>query len=182
MNLFFVKQPRLFFITIKSSKVQHQKIDYAHKMIKKVSSNYFIIRERNKINQGYHFHCLVSLRKECIQKKWFRKGVHIHVIPLKQGVPNIPESQDEFYHKKERKENILLADGIPKESIPQVIKAENKLRMVRSKCKKDNNIQKVLQYMNKDSPDRQYIDYIYVKDNVSHSSPLFSLSESSKKG
>lgn len=92
----FQTQPRLLFITVKGPG-RYQKIGKISDHIRRVSDTYLIIRETNKQKDGFHFHAVVSTRKD-IKPNWYRKGVHIHVQPIgdkKKRCPVIPESSEE---------------------------------------------------------------------------------------
>lgn len=72
---------KLYFLTFRGVTKKQQKIGYVSDMCKKISNNYFIVRECNKKTEGYHFHALLSLTKNPAQG-WFKKGCHIHLQPL----------------------------------------------------------------------------------------------------
>ena len=50
-------------------------------MLYKISGTYIIIREKNKVGNGYHFHALFTA-KTAPKRNWFRKGVHINICEL----------------------------------------------------------------------------------------------------
>lgn len=86
----FHKLPRLLFITVRGPD-RWQKIGKVNDFIRRKSSNYFIVREKDKRKDGYHFHALVSQEKD-IKPNWFRKGIHVHIKPVVSGkTPHIPE-------------------------------------------------------------------------------------------
>lgn len=78
-NLFAQQTSDYRFLTVRGKETEQakQKIDYVHKMCSKISNTYFIVRERNKQNQGYHFHAIVKVDKEPT-RAWYKKGLHIH--------------------------------------------------------------------------------------------------------
>lgn len=83
-----------YFLTFKGSRPQHQRIDFVRRMCAKLSKSYFIVRESNKQNDGYHFHALVRLDKYP-PKNWFKKGCHIKLQRLGsfEGERTEPEPQ-----------------------------------------------------------------------------------------
>jgi len=74
----FTSQKDIRFLTLRGVKKRQQQIGFVNDKLRKISDNYYIVREKNKKVEGYHFHALVSVKKEP-KKAWYTKGVHIHL-------------------------------------------------------------------------------------------------------
>lgn len=172
MENFFVNKPRLHFITVKGSTERQHKIGYMHDLLRKVSDTYYIVREPNIIADGYHFHALVSINKDYIEKKWYRKGVHIHVEALCKGKANIPQSFEEELYRKYGgvDEDDPFGDNmtfLQKQILDIRHAACQKIRILENRDKKKTDVGRVLSYMSKTHPTERYVDYMFVVDSLS---------------
>lgn len=160
--------PKAYFLTFKGKGKAHQKIDYVSKMIKKISNNYYIVREKNKMTEGYHFHAIfIMITKP--KASWFKKGCHINLQKVGKGhlvytapLPQYPppvntgvsaRDIDESHDAVEHSNNVRLYED-------QII----------TKCIKDAgqsldrlaHVQRTLKYMAKEQEfPIQYTDYVY---------------------
>lgn len=160
-DLFFTL-PRLVFVTVKSQSMAYQKIGKINDMLRRVATHYFIVREKNKQNDGFHFHALVSLRKD-MKPNWFRKGVHINVKPVNNNkVGMFPTSEEEHYFSKYGfNMDVPLEDKV---IIDTVAKCKAKDRMRVCLGRKGQHIERTVNYMFKDfkaDDFREYVHYIY---------------------
>ena len=57
---------------------RRQEIGYINDKVKKISKTYFIVRERNKQNDKFHFHCIFKAIKKP-GRAFFQKGCHVDV-------------------------------------------------------------------------------------------------------
>lgn len=80
----FFMSGRVFLLTVKSDLKSYQKLDKIRKMLDKISKTYVIVREKNKIKNGFHFHALFK-SKTSPKRNWFRKGIHINICELGKG-------------------------------------------------------------------------------------------------
>ncbi len=166
-------KPRLHFLTLKGKTERQQKIGYVNDMLRKISSHYYIVRESNIQSQGYHFHAIFSLDRD-IKPTWYRKGVHIQVVPLgdvKKRDPDFPTSLDEVLHiaeeERERVKDMTSDDLIVDDVSRKVVIARQSHR---AKMKKVGHVTRVIVYMNKEGDKTlQYTDYIYHKPNPNRS-------------
>ena len=66
-----------YLFTFKSINPKHE-INFVNRLCKKVSKTYIIVRERNKITEGYHYHAVMKMT--CLPKpSWFIKGIHMNL-------------------------------------------------------------------------------------------------------
>lgn len=159
----FKQEARLIFLTVKAP-IGHrgQKIGYVNDMVRKIADKYFIIREKNKQNDGFHFHALLSQKRD-IKPNWFRKGVHIHVNSFNSpfnGV--IPESAMEADVLKYGE---AILEHMPVEEIAlvdSIVKERQKIQRLKCMSRKEKRLNRVVNYMEKDWTDThsQYLDYI----------------------
>lgn len=178
MEKYFSKQPRLTFLTIKSPKKNHQSISWCSDRLRKISDNFFVTREQNKLDTNYHFHALVSVRDE-IKKGWYLKGVHVHSSSLsaeqKFDLPPLTAQErglsdaldletlkiahpDDWEELDIERQLLALLDAIPA-----------KLKLVKTKCRKTKRCLSVLTYIRKDLCKQpvQHHDYVFIKDKRS---------------
>jgi len=151
----------VFFLTFKSEKTKHQSINFIDKLCKKLSSTYLIIREKNKVNEGYHFHALFKSVKTP-PKRWFIKGVHMHLRQVGRSAvkskivyppPNVisrREIQDAYLegliNLEVRNDEIMNRHIFPRQL---------------KKLKLRENVDRLLLYMSKEAElPVQYHDYI----------------------
>lgn len=149
LSTYFHKQARLVFLTVKGPEDHRsQKIGYVGDLCRRVSDAYFIVRESNKAKGGYHFHALVSIKKD-IKPTWYRKGVHMNVQELGRKVDprSIPESFEESWVMKYGDKDISAEDRAIADCFNRAKAAESAKR---SKGRKLNNVDRVLEYMVKD--------------------------------
>lgn len=74
----FPSKCKSYFITIKppmGAPDKYQKVNFWSDRLRKLSSTYFIVREKNKAFDGYHFHALAVLAT-LPPKTWYKKGYH----------------------------------------------------------------------------------------------------------
>lgn len=177
---FFSRLPRLRFITIKSllDNEKHQKIGYWSDRLRKISSNFYIIAEKNNNSPKNHYHALVSVDVE-IPKKWYLKGVHYMDKPVgnlwEASKPIIPESLEESEHiiygpvcsptLGSKKSEALLDRMLTLE----LHKMKNRARVRHLTNRKIWHIESVMSYLNKelDVPS-QYFNYILIINRRSH--------------
>lgn len=156
----FSTQPRLLFITVRGSG-RWQKIGKVSDLLKRVSSNYFIVREKDKKGDGYHFHSLVSTNKD-IKPNWYRKGIHIHVVPVgdkKVRLPLIPQDEEEMLHLKY---GDTIPEGIDKILIDGMLNLYSKDRIRHGRTVKNTHLARVVTYMFKElTIPQQYTNYLY---------------------
>lgn len=178
---FFSRLPRLRFITIKSllDNEKHQKIGYWSDRLRKISSNFYIIAEKNNNSSKNHYHALVSVDNNEIPKSWYLKGVHIMDKPVgnlgEPSKPVIPESLEESEHiiygsvcspTLGSKKSELLLERI---FTLELHKMKNRARVRHSTNRKIWHIESVMSYLNKelDIPS-QYFNYILIINKMSH--------------
>lgn len=97
----FSKLPRLLFVTMKSmdDNPRRQKLGFCNDMIRKLADSYFIVREQNKQKEGFHFHAIVSVKRD-IKPNWYRKGLYVHLQVIGGPCPQYdPPTQEEDEHK-----------------------------------------------------------------------------------
>lgn len=159
----FFQQPRLLFITVKGPG-SWQKIGKVNDLIRRVSDTYFIVRELNKEIDGYHFHAIVSQRKD-IKPNWFRKGIHINVqnIGDKKGhKPNIPECEAEVNIRKYG--SVDVPDGDDRIIADHINSAIQKKRADTRKNVKYSHLTRTLEYMYKELMVPIPFDNVIIKD------------------
>lgn len=161
---------RLYFITVKDmarGNPRRQKANFVHDLLKRDSDHYLIVREKNKINDGYHFHAVFSARNEHVSCEWRRKGVHIQVKKLgdlNKRDPDFPHTQILWAHDQDLKEADIKDRG------EIVVMASNMVASakarVRAKTNKEGHVGRCVTYMMKEMPENPqlYVNYIYVKD------------------
>jgi len=157
----FSKCPRLLFITVKGNG-SYQKIGKINDLIRKVSGTYFIVREQNKQKDGFHYHAIVSQRKD-LEPNWFRKGVHINVQNIgdkKIHHPIIPESEEERLMLKYGSTDL---DDDDKLIADHQILQQTKLNTRHRNNVKYTHVARVLTYMYKELPvePKEFEDFIY---------------------
>ncbi len=162
-------------VTIKSKPDAHvrtQKISYWSDRLRKISKSFYIVREKNKLNNGYHFHAIVSLNEPDISKGWFKKGIHIHVKTIGNvngqplAKPIYPENSEEANHMLYGDEPLSVMDRI---IIDEHRRLEQSRKAKHSKNKKTLHVDSVLAYLNKDRTilSSQFTDYAYYKNGKS---------------
>lgn len=170
------KATNLFFLTVKAvdPKVPRtQKIGYVNDLLRKVSTHYLIVREKNLAMPGYHFHAIFSydIVKKGHESKpkpsWFRKGVHMDPKPVgdeKKKDPDFPRNLDEALHvqdeERERVKNFTEGDHLIEEATRKISDAK---RRVNAAFKKQGHVARIITYMYKDLPNTEYVDVIYKK-------------------
>lgn len=142
-------------LTVKSPK--YQTIEKMRKMCLKVSNTFFIVREKNKKSDGYHFHALLKMASEP-KKSWYKKGVHINLLKVGRNngpplpPPVFPESKStldkELYdgeiNQKEHDEALIDV---------MLAKSMRNLRML-------NHVRRVVNYVTKELTNpQQYVNY-----------------------
>lgn len=155
----FENLPRLLFLTVKGP-IDHrsQKIGYVNNMLRKVSDRFIIIREHNSLNAGYHYHALVSLKKD-LKPNWFRKGVHIHITAVgnKMDLDRLPSTSEEAWDVKYSENDDLIDRAI----INNTLRLKAKIAAKRCKIKKRSNVTNIMNYMLKEQNSlKMYESYI----------------------
>lgn len=147
----------------------YQNIDKVAKHVKKISDTFFLVREKNKKDVGYHYHAILVVKKEP-PRSWFRKGVHIHLTKLgrftqdlKGFVPPIPEmnSRDisEVNSHDPQEAEAILIDKVARQTYLKFQKKEQRLKYVRG----------VIKYLTKEFINPiQYVDYVYQIGRTNH--------------
>lgn len=157
----FEKLPRLVFITINPNKgldlnLRINKIGKWSDFLRKISSNFIIVRE---LTGGIHFHALVSLNKDKQMK--YIKNVHFNYQEV-SGKCVIPDKGFEFMNLTESLESIAEV-----EAVLEIRKNERreltKIINDRSKTKKQQNVDRIIRYILKDSPRFNLVSYIFIK-------------------
>lgn len=165
----FYALPRLRFLTVKGPD-KWQRIGKVNDALRHRASHYFIVREKNKKTDGYHFHAIYSLKeegKEIIPKK----GIHFHVKNITGKMPyglltarSIRDIDEEFYHYNEMDE--VKAEAIRNEAIEDraIIADIVRTGVKIAKDKKRASVDRVIAYMHKEMPQfpGRYVDYILV--------------------
>lgn len=127
-------------------------------MVRKVSDNYFIVRETNKAKAGYHYHALLSLKKD-LKPNWFRKGVHIHVSELatKMNMDLLPQTSEESWDTKYE----ANSDIIDRLIVDNTLRLKAKQAAKRGKIKKLSKVGNTLAYMFKELTEpKKYENYV----------------------
>lgn len=160
MEVFQGFQKDVRFLTYRDPK-KHVAIGKVNDHCRKVSDTYYIVRERDKATEGYHYHAIMLMNKEPA-KGWYTKGIHINlkkigrrannvgmVLPV-QG-PTALEKAVELFHCPENKE------ALEKASLEHAMAGELK------RYKRKNHVDRVLNYMAKEqiNPVR-FVDYMFV--------------------
>lgn len=155
--------PRQVFITVRGVGV-YQRIGKINDMLRKVSDDFFIVRENDvqtKEGSEYHFHALVSLKKD-IKPNWYRKGVHINVQKVgdPSRTPIIPEDgeMEDYLKYGEDADDLDIVDKI---MIDFHIKQNLKERALVHKLNKQTHLERIIVYMCKESPVEEYSTYIF---------------------
>jgi hypothetical protein len=166
------------FLTVKGDG-KYQKMDIVVKLCKKISSTFFLVREKNKIIVGYHYHAIIKLRKPKLPpKNWFRKGVHMHISEICPPKSNIPPIYDTKLDIENYKKEILLTSKTELEKVLDLKRLKNKIlqekinQIVYSDNKKIRKLKaakRILQYMCKELEfPEQYVNYYLQIRGKSH--------------
>lgn len=149
--------PNVHFLTLKTlkgPKDRFQSISKVSDHLRKVSKTFFLVREKNKKDEGFHFHALLLLPKKP-SKGWYRKGVYTHLQKvgrrarcpsgLSVGPPDdmgwdLPEVQE------------ILSE----EALDRVIQTA----VVRSSVEK--SVGRLFSYMMKEFHPERYVGYVLV--------------------
>lgn len=165
INKFFYPKKRLHFMTLKGMpgcNTRAQTIGYINDILKKLSKHYYIVREKNKVSKGYHFHALYVQDRE---RKVARKAVRIHIQSLGNvSTPRIPvpalnlkEKWEELESHSEYNDRLnLLIDRTIEEGKVKALK-------LRRTYRNEGHINRVIAYMEKELDkdlSREYVDYI----------------------
>jgi len=150
----------LRFLTLKGEG-KYQKIDTVRRLCAKIAKSYIIVRERNKIIEGYHFHALLKVEKEPT-KSWFKKGVHMNLKKVGR-----PQTMEGFrlpmpeITVREKKEALYEGTLTPEDVEDMMVKDLEK--KVRKQCAQRRHVDRILLYMSKELElPAQYLDYILV--------------------
>lgn len=149
---------------------KHQLMDTVVRHCRKISSTFLLVRENNKISDGFHYHGLLKLKEQKLPaKRWFRKGVHMHISEICPPKNKNPPIYDTKLDIEEYKNQILLTSKTELEKILNLSKLKNKIKLAKlkqnniiisKKTKKLNEITKILTYMTKELQiPMQYTNY-----------------------
>lgn len=147
------------FLTVKHHTIQT--VGKVHDLCRKVSDEHFIVREKNKKTEGYHFHAFMIMKKEPT-KQWFKKGVHMNLLKIGKRQDNVGM--------------VLPLPGLTSSELAEAIhhepayalKVENDLilhskRLFLKGSLRKLHCDKVLSYMSKDLSGEavHFVDYLY---------------------
>lgn len=160
----YTNLPRLYFLTVratKGSRPRYSKIGFVGDQLRKISDQYFIVRESNKQFEGYHFHAIFSKRDDKpIHKGWYKKGVSFKMEPIGDHNPTPPKIPDEIDREMELHitESMDITERIMRSEIKRLnLKESATIR----KHKKTGHIDRVVTYMTKEGgPWLMYDNYI----------------------
>lgn len=159
----FVLKQKLHFLTFRGVSKNQQKIGYVSDMCRKISNNYFIVREKDKTTEGFHFHAILAMLKHPA-KGWFKKGCHIDLRPLsncKTAIYRKPEPGQvpERVNEKDVHEN--LDDPEVHQALAEK-RIEDCITKAFKKMKNWGHVCRVIDYMCKELPAMpcMYTEYI----------------------
>jgi len=146
------------FLTLRGHKPREQKLDFAIKMIKKVSATFVLVRERNHRKEGYHFHALLKM-KSLPKKAWFKKGLHVNLqVVGGRKLPSYPltfTGHEQMSLPIDAKTTAKMNDYVSVELTARVV-----LKHADTVCRNPHVI-RCLHYMSKDlDMPIQYYDYV----------------------
>lgn len=148
----------LRFLTIKGE--GYQKIGKVNDLVRKVSDTYYIVREKNKKSEGYHYHCLIDMKIEP-NKAWFKKGVHMNL--LKVGRAN---TKDRYVFVNRDLTDMDIAEWKEEDPVMAMAYQENavvdkRIDAAIKSCKQVESVKRIIAYMNKEQEfPALYTDYI----------------------
>lgn len=157
------KYSKGYFITLKGSETnpRHQKIGWAYDHLKKISDNFLIVREKNKVNNGFHFHSVV-LPYKTPTRSWYRKGIHINVKKVngprdviaieKKNAPILPVTISA------QEQNEMLTLGVITEGEVLDAKIDAILLKAKDSIKKRSSLQRLSDYMFKETT--EYVECV----------------------
>jgi hypothetical protein len=156
---------KCFFFTYKSDR--KHKMDTVIKLLGKVSTTFFCIREKNKSSPGYHYHAIFRAEKPP-PKRWFRKGIHMNLLEI--GENKLKNTIIKDRSTRIEREAISQLDEKDIEQKLTKLRLEIEIKKINlqaqsgrlyKKLQKRKQIIKVLAYMSKESPENpvQYEDY-----------------------
>lgn len=147
-----------FYITLRGARPREQKMDWCVKHMKKISSTFVVVREKNKKAEGYHFHVLAKLKK-VPHKGWYKKGVHIYV--------NRVYSYSQAKYVFTGRERFELSCDDDEESFIESVHLDDIMKNAEKKMieqvRREAHVKKILHYMSKDlDMPILYVDYQYI--------------------
>lgn len=166
------QKEQFYFLTIKAQPGAIDKLQntgYIHDQCKKISNQFFIVRELNKTQNGFHFHVLLSLKKN-IHKGWYKR--HCHYNLQKIGAPKEPPPRDKPVPTRDMVftlQEIEEARYLFPEEVQSMIEDNESVKLT-NKAKKEakkkiinDNIMRVASYMVKEwTPEHKlYVHYSY---------------------
>lgn len=165
-NVAHFEKGKAFFLTYKGDG-KHQLMDTVVKRLKKVSNTFLVIREKNKIAMGYHYHALFKLKSDMknISKRWFRKGVHMHLVDLQESKSTLASFDYGDWKKDKLKNDTSMNENeIAKLKLQiEMSKLYKKKYKLEKRSKKQSTIEKILKYMSKEAQNPlQYTDYVFI--------------------
>jgi len=166
-----------YFLTIKGQPGSHagfQRVGYIGDQLRKISDTYFAVREENHAQDGWHYHCLLSLRKE-IPKGWYKKHTHYNLQKIGAPDPTDSDEYDEGKPKHQRAvpdftaQEIAEAAAFEPEAAEDMIIANHDAKAKRNNRKEHKkfvlnaHMERVVKYMQKEwTPEhKKYVDYIH---------------------
>lgn len=151
---------RCYFLTLRHPD-EKKGINFVDKLVNKVSKTYIIVRERNKTQEGFHFHAIMKM-SSLPKKNWFIKKVHMNIKPIGNHVPTVPS----LFTDSDINDAQATDGG--EEWVEHMIENQADRRFQRVLLKptsqNDTHVRRVLCYMSKDlDMPIQYVDYIYCR-------------------
>lgn len=158
---FFMKGD-IRFLTLRGHKSKEQRIGYVNDLLRKISSTYLIVREKNHSNDGFHFHAIVKVHT-VPKKAWYRKGVHMNLKRVGYLIPKPNTFTARHMHDNlagleiDDAKRVLVA--MSESNLDDYVQRATDVYVVR-----DSDISRVLCYMEKEMEmPCQYVDYIWSK-------------------
>ncbi len=167
----FKSLPRLFFLTLRTSEgnPKGDSPNCVHNILKKYSTDYFIVKEKDHKGKGFHYHAIWSCSAlRTPTGSFYKKGWHMHNTPLGDINPSsclIPESLDHVEYLQGNTEDTPLDEYIINKGLYEQKQQKSSKR---SRVKKSGHVGRCVDYLLKEFPmiPVQYQDYIYVKKNA----------------
>lgn len=164
-----------YFLTVKSPSPKHWTIGWMRSIIKKWSTRYYVIREKNKDQPGYHFHAVLQLDGPP-PSRFYKKGIHMHLLRVAapsdgKGVVNTigmvvaaPQNFNGNELEEIRHHDPEWAQTVQHEQIMDTIYKTHDKRN-----RKAEHLARLYTYMHKEAADPvQFVDYLFVTNNKSH--------------
>lgn len=146
-----------YLFTFKSINPKHE-INFVNRLCKKVSKTYIIVRERNKITEGYHYHAILKM-SSLPPRKWYTKGIHMNLKRIGvsrrvKGLFSKKEVHDLASGCSENPEDLM---GVVEDGLVDKVIADRGVDDVRAV-----HVDRTLNYLSKEMEmPAQYSDYIF---------------------